>query len=498
VPRGIASAAIVRACIVGLSGALLLTLSAHATESAPARLGRLYVVDPQGSDVRGDGSRHHPWRTLTKACRSVAGGVGHTIRVNPGTYTESRSCTVPCKTSLRGSGRKATTIKGSADPLVRVANCRHRGNRQTISGLHLDGQQKTAGTRGMVAENVYGLTIRDVLSENFKGSSSSGGALHLKTVRNCEVEDSTFRNGSMIFSNWASGAFGIEDAVDCVFHDLRLFDDQAMAFKGWGGPLTNVAFYNIRAISGSPRLVTPEVTWPAISFELHEVDAVNVTIRNSYFNATLSLVDKGASSTLASGFRYRIHHNHFDIASRAETGEVQYALELDQNSSEVDHNYFDGGVHPIANFTAEPKRGNSVHHNVFDNQENWVALMRYRSGLFDFNFYKNTVVMRQRWFDALFKVDELTSSSSPGIRDNIFWSAHPLGDRLGLGLDASSIVRNSFHNLEARGKNPSVDDPRLRLTGGFPQAYVPAQRGPAVTLGAFAQGAWSVGPVRAR
>ena len=257
----------------------------------------------------------------------------------------------------------------------------------------------------------------------------------------------------MIFSNWASGALGIEDAIDCVFHDLHVFDDQAVALKGWGGPLTNVAFYNIRAIAGSPRIVTPQVTWPAISFEMHEIDAVNVTIRNSYFNATLSLVDKEAGSTLASGFRYRIHHNHFDIPSRAETGVLQYALELDQNSSEVDHNYFDGGVNPIANFTPEPKRGNSVHHNVFDNQENWVALMRYRSGLFDFSFYKNTVVMRQRWFDSLFKVDELTSSSSPVIRDNIFWSAHPLGDRLGLGLDASSIDRNNFHNLGARGKS---------------------------------------------
>ena len=477
---------------------MLLTLSARASESAPARQGGLYVVDPRGSDVLGDGSRLHPWRTLAKACRSVRGGAGSTIRVNPGRYTESRSCSLPCRTNLLGSGRKATTIKGSADPLVRVANCRRKGNRQTIARLRLDGQRRTAGTRGMVVQNVSGLTIRDVLSENFKGSASFGGALHLKGVRNCDVGDSTFRNGSMIFDDWASGAFGIEDAADCVFHDLRVFDDQAVALKGWGGPLTNVAFSNIRAIAGSPRIVTPQVTWPAISFEMHEMDAVNVTIRNSYFNATLSLVDKGAGSTLASGFRYRIHHNHFDIPSRAETGALQYALELDQNSSEVDHNYFDGGVNPIANFTTEPKRGNSVHHNVFDNQEDWVALMRYRSGLFDFSFYKNTVVMRQRSFDSLFKVDELTSASSPVIRDNIFWSAYPLGDRFGAGLDASSIDRNSFHNVGARGKNALIADPALLLAGGFPQAYVPAARSPAAALGAFAQGLWSVGPAGSR
>jgi hypothetical protein len=488
----------VRAFVVGLSGVVLLVLTAQASESAPTRHGALYVVGPHGSDARGDGSRLHPWRTLAKACRSVRGGVGNTIRLSPGTYEESGICSLPCKTNLRGAGRSATTIRGSADPLVRVANCQLPGNAQTISGLRLDGQRRTAGTRGMVVENVSGLTIRDVLSENFKGSASYGGALHLKSVRNCDVGDSTFRNGSMIFDNWASGAFGIEGAVDCVFHDLRVFDDQAVALKGWGGPLTNVTFYNIRAIAGSPRLITPQVTWPAISFEMYDVDAMNVTIRNSYFNATLSLVDKEPSSTLASGFRYRIHHNHFDIPSRAETGALQYALELDENSSTVDHNYFDGGVNPIANFTTEPKRGNAVHHNVFDNQEDWVALMRYRSGLFDFRFYNNTVVMRQRSFDYLFKVDELTSSSSPVIRENIFWSAYPIGDRFGAGLDASSIDQNSFYNVGQRGTNALVADPALLLTGGFPRAYVPAARSPAAALGAFAQGLWSVGPAGSR
>jgi hypothetical protein len=472
---------------------LLITLSADASNS-PTPQSRVYRVDWRGSDVHGDGSRLNPWRTLAKACTSVPGGLGDTIRINPGTYAESHSCTLPCKTNLRGSGRTATTLKGSADPLVRLTNCMGRGNTQTISGLRLDGQHKTAGTLGMQVRNVRGLTIRDMLSEGFKGTAYGGGALDLWQVRNVDVGHSTFRNSAGIFTNYATGTLGIGNATDSVFHDLIVYDDRALGVKGDGGTLTNVEFYNLRCTVGSPTVLW----WPAISFEMNEMDAVNVTIRNSYFNATLSLTDAGVSSRLASGRRYNIHHNHFDIPSQAETGELQYALELDQNSSEVHHNFFDGGVNPISNFESHVKLGNSVHHNVFDNQENGVALMRYRSGLFDFEFYDNTVVLRQNWWTALFKVDELTSSSSPVIRDNIFWSAYPIGDKLGLGLDASSIERNGFYNVQAHGKNPLIDDPELPLTGGFPRAYVPAVGSPAAALGAFAHGTWSAGPVRAR
>ena len=487
--------------VTGLLGVVLVTLSADASDSAPPPQSRVYVVDRRGSDVDGDGSRLNPWRTLARACESVPGGQGHTIRINSGTFTESHSCTLPCKTNLRGSGRRATRLKGSADPLVRVRDCMRRGNEQTISGVRLDGQDKTAGTLGMKVQNVRGLTIRDIWSEGFKGTAN-GGALDLNKVWNVDVGDSTFRNSAAFFSNFASGTLGIRNATDSVFHDLVVYDSQALAVKGgWiGDTLTNVEFYNLNVTVGSPTLdITPILSYPAIAFEMNEMDVTNVTIRNSYFNATLSLTDEGVSSPLTSGWRYNIHHNHFDIAPSLQTGgNLQYGLELDQHSTQVHHNYFNGGVHPIANFTADPKRGNSVHHNIFDNQENWVAVMRFSSGLFDFEFYKNTVVLRQGWFNSLFKVDELTSSSSPFIHHNIFWSASPIGDKLGLGLDASSIERNNFYNVDPRGKNPLIDDPQLPLTGGFPKAYVPAAGSAAAALGALAHGSWSVGPTRAR
>ena len=100
---------------------------------------------------------------------------------------------------------------------------------------------------------------------------------------------------------------------------------------GYGDTLTNVEFYNLRCTVGCTAVI---LSWPAISFEMNEMDVTNVTIRNSYFNATVSLTDQAASSPLASGFRYNIHNNYFDIPPSSQTGgNLQYALELEQNST---------------------------------------------------------------------------------------------------------------------------------------------------------------------
>jgi hypothetical protein len=222
------------------------------------------------------------------------------------------------------------------------------------------------------------------------------------------------------------------------------------------------------------------------------MDVVNVTIRNSYFNATLSLTDAGSGSPLASGWRYNVHNNYFDIPSVSQTGVVGYALELDQNSSEVHHNYFDGGANPVSYFGPDAKSGNKVHHNVFANQEpDYYAVMRFDSGLNNFEFYKNTFLESLGTPPTLFRVPV---ASSPAIHDNIFSSTMPIGDRFGTNIDATNINHNLFYNISSRGTNSVVPGSQpLALSGGFPNAYLPASGAPA-SLGAFADGLWSVGP----
>ena len=472
-------------------------LSAATAQCSPT--GTAFYVDPAGSDA-GDGSATRPWRTLAKACASVPSNAGATIVMRAGTYVESATCNLPPKTNLQGAGGRngATTIRGSADPLVSLVNASASGNVQTVSAIRLDGQNRTAGTLGMRVQNVRGLTISDMLSEGFRGTAA-GGALDLNQVWNCEVKNSTFRNGAGIFSNFASGTLGIRNATDCVVHDIIAYDDKALAIKGgWvNDTLTNVEFYNVHATTGSPVIVTPTVSWPAISFEMNEMDVTNVTIRNSYFNATLSLTNQQLGVVLPSGqWHYKIYNNFFDIAPSAQTGgNLQYALELDQHSSEVHHNYFRGGVGPISNFETDAKRGNSIHHNVFDNQENWAGIMRFRGGLFDTEFYKNTFVARTNSFSAIFSLNEMVQNSNPRINGNIFMSTQPLGDVFGSSLSSAAIDQNVFYQLPPKGTNARTVNPQLPLSGGFPAAYVPVSGSPAAAYGAFADGLWSgVGP----
>jgi chitodextrinase len=482
---------------------------AAGNSSAPAQLntttaaclvsGNSFYVDPTGSDS-GAGSPTNPWKTLAKACSSVPPNAGVTIVMRAGNYVESSICNLPPGTNIQGAGGRngVTTIKGSADPLISLVNASGAANVQTVSGIKLDGQNRTAGTRGMKVENVRGLTIRDMLGEGFKGADA-GGALDLNQVWNADVGDSIFRNSAGIFPTFAAGSLGIRNATDSVFHDLIASDDKALGIKGgWlGATLTNVEFYNLRVTCGSPTVSTGGgTTWPAISFEMNNMSVTNVTIRNSYFNATLSLTAPDSVGQLPSGqWRYKIYNNHFDIPSQSETGELQYALELHNHSSDVHHNYFDGGVNPISEFGSMPHRGNRVHHNVFANGENYAGLMRVKPGLFDFEFYKNTFVWNQGWINMLFLANELTQSSNPNIHDNIFMSTSALGDVLGPGLGSATVNRNVFYNLAPRGTNVLTSDPQLPLSGGFPNAYIPSSGSPAGSYGAFADGSWSgVGP----
>ena len=455
----------------------------------------LFYVDPNGSDSA-NGSQSSPWKTIAKACASTPFGAGNTIIVNSGSYTESVTCNLPCKTNLRGAGGRTaqTSVKGTADPLISLQNCADAANVQTVSGIRLDGQNRTAGTRGMSVVNVRGLTITDIQSESFKGTASGGGALNLDRVWNADVGNSVFRNSGAIFADYATGTLGIGNATDSVFHDLTIYDATALGVKGAsaGALLQNVEFYNLDCTTGSATVLS----WPALAFEMWQVTAVNVTIRDSRFNATVSLTDYNNGSPLASGWRYKVHNNRWTILPAAEVGGYQYALELDQHSSEVHHNYFNGGVNPISNFTADVKQGNSIHHNVFDNQENWVALMRVKAGVQGYQFYKNTVVMRQDWWTALFKFDENGNTNSTiNMYDNIFTSLYSVGDVLGPNLGSATVNNNVFYQLTRRGTNAVVPASQpLALSGGFPSAYIPAAASATASFGAFADGIWSVGP----
>jgi Protein of unknown function (DUF1565) len=502
---------------VALACALIAVVSSSAGSPAreasdserklPARASTFHV-STTGSDATGTGTRRRPWRTIAKACASVPRALGHTILVHAGTYDESATCSLPCRTSLKGRGGPSRTIvRGSADPLVVVRNCLGRSNEQEISGLRLDGQQRQAGVFGLRAIRTRGLTIRRLVIDGFRGpANAGGGAIDVYGAWDLDLGHSVLRNSGNANADACSGTLGVGEIHDSRIHDLAISEDRGYGVKTstLGVPrqsrMSNVKFWNLSVH------VAPDACarWNSLAFELYRVEAVNVVIRNSRLNRVLSLISDGPR--LRRAHRYRIHHNLFDISSGS-----NYAIELGTHSAVVDHNYFSGGAYAVAAFSPTPKVGNTVHHNVFDNQTGPTAALHLPGGLRDARFYSNTVVLRQQsWRDGVF------SFGSPGaqleVKNNLFVSTHVIGDKLGPGIATNAIERNGFSNITPRGRSPVTADPLLPLSGGFPRAYVPPATSPAIDagveirgvtdghrggapdLGAFDRGAWTIGP----
>jgi hypothetical protein len=368
----------------------------------------------------------------------------------------------------------------------------NRGNAQSISGVHFEGQRRTAGVYGLRAFRVRGLTISNITAEGFRGPQDlGGGAVDIRGAWNLDLRDSILRNSGNANSRACTGTLGLGDIHDSKIHNLVISDDRAYAVKASPGDgrdrtrISNVDFFNLDV-----HVATSDCArWNTLAFELFQTDATNVVIRDSRFNSVVSLTSE--AGPLSRGFRYRVHNNVFTVQAGN-----SYSIELDADSSVVDHNYFDGGIYPIANFTTERAVGIRIHHNVFDNQTGPTAAVHMTGGVAGARFYNNTIVLRQPfWRDGIFSLGGQVGykGGTSEIRNNVFYSTYPIGDKLGLGLDTSIIDTNDFHNVVARGTSV-LDDLELPLAGGFPQAYVPTGGGSIAPLGAFAQGTFSAGP----
>lgn len=128
----------------------------------PARAqGQVYVVDPSGSDLTGDGSAAHPWASIRFAATQVS--AGDTVLINPGTYeggvivetggTPSEPVTFRANGSgvvIEGSGgeRDAFFITYADYVVVEGLTIRHA----TRAGMRIDNSQHVS-VRGCVFAN---------------------------------------------------------------------------------------------------------------------------------------------------------------------------------------------------------------------------------------------------------------------------------------------------------------------------------------------------------
>ena len=342
-----------------------LSASTAACSPPPPAGGTVYHVATTGSDATGDGSAAKPWKTIAKACATVAAGAGSTIQVGAGTYVESATCLASVRHEPRGRGwtRRADDRAGLGRPPRRRPNCTAAGNTQTVSGLKLDGQHRSAGTRGMTVSSVRGLTVTDLDAENFKGAragQNGGGALNVVNAWNLDLGNSTLRNGGDVQSSQCTGTLGLGDFYDSRIHDLTISEDVGYGVKGSVAPseVDNTTFDNLDVSVGT----TSCSVWNTLAFELFETNAVGTTIENSSFNATVSLTDVGSGPGPLVRLSLRRPQQPLDdqhrqrVRARARPEQRPHPQQL-----------LAGGLYPVANFTSQVKSGNVIDHNVFDN-----------------------------------------------------------------------------------------------------------------------------------
>lgn len=459
----------------------------------PPPSGTQFYVALTGNDSTGVGSAASPWRTVQKAASVVTNG---TINVAAGTYVETSTINLKDGVSLVGAGQVSTVIQAATafSPLVLLSNTTQA---QTISDMTFDGRTRSTSDYGIQGFTTRYLTVTRITAKGFKATQNcSGGGLHLFNVTDAVISYCTFTDcGTAQPTAYVSGNFAIGNALRVEVHHCTstvTATGQGYCFKSaalnyadtYNVTMTDVQFHDNTFVM----VPDSQAAWNSIAMEAFNTTALRVDFYHNTINGPLSLTGLGQNpATGTADRRWHIHHNYWNITS----GNF-YAIELMTSSSEVDHNYFTGGYYPIYNSmgTTWLQSDMNIHHNVFDNQINPVAVMNLdRPQASNYTFTKNTIICRHSFSSGLFALQGTNQVVT--ITDNIFYSTAAIGDNLGAGLGSSPITGNVFYNITVNNygdTNSIFTNPNLPLSGGFPAAYIPAAN---TGYGAMQDGSWS-------
>ncbi len=459
---------------VGLAAVLWLTMLSNAKAAT-------FYVSPDGDDG-GPGSHSRPFRSLSAACGKVPSGT-NTIRLSAGLFHEAKTCLIPPGVSVVGGGADRTTLSWSATEdleanprriapdkfLIQMRN----SSGASLSGFRLSGGLGSGGRAhgGILARRVSRVQIHDITARSFNLCGIYLSEATASSVHHCTVEDCGHPSRQS-----CSGGIQVGDLTDSSVHDCIVREHRgAYGIKGWrfawgdhdpSGPgdlrlrLVRAAFYrnDIR--------VRQQGGWgngqPNMALELWDSRPERCEIYENRFNECVSLAGGfSAPKTI------RVHHNRFVL----EPG-YSYAIEVEQNNMEVDHNYFANGYYPLASFT-DRKSGLKIHHNIFDGIEK-IQLLYFAGGVSDFQFVNNTVYVHEN-FPML-----VMGGASEGvlIANNLFYKtgppqAPPLivlqkdgnGQQATLQSGTLSVTHNAFRNWAPEGSGAVTGDPHLALSG---------------------------------
>lgn len=471
-----------------------------------------YYVSLSGNDNNNGTSAGQAWRTIAKALAAVNANQGHVIRLGAGTFTEPNILAVPSGVSLIGAGAGQTKILVNSYYTLTDYNqwrqatyhperfvIQLNGANQTLKGFSLDGQVRR-NVGGIYAQNAVNVVFDDLNIQNFR---VSGLFLAEKSV-NSEIKNSYFKNNA--YADRVTGDTGnilFDFNKNLSIHD-NYIEEQGAISSGFGG-------YGIKRAQGTPAgeaytwgyekenfhegtkifnntIVVPEYgAWdngkaPGIAIEIAGGMLKNVEIYNNKVNNHVSIV-ANFNEGLYRGLAVRIHHNFFNLGH----GRYAYAIEANAPGMEIDHNIFEGGLNPIAQWDDRRDKNNffdhSIHHNVWYDQWDDQALLHYNrlpSGGKGLQFYNNTVIANNRPSNIFY----VGGDEAGEIKNNLFVSTNGAReDIFGLQLNGTT-ANNGFYNFPVRGTNAVTANPRLTLSGNHPTPFYELQAGsPAINAG---------------
>ena len=414
---------------------------------------KTFYVAKNGSDKKGDGTVTHPWFSLPFAIRNNALHPGDLIQLSAGVFILSEPVILPKGISLHGVDEH-TIITGSFYFQIADTDYHHHSEKfliqvpvaadQTISNLVLDGQSRQLHGGLFIGKSERTL-VTHLLVRDFNWSG-----IWLFESSQCEVSYIKLFNNAYQHKNNSTGNLQIFKVADLKLHHLFIKETRwaygiktytiDWTTKDWWnaavGTITNLEisdnYIDVPELGG---WVVPEtdIHAPDIAIELQGVDLLSVNIHHNWLNNHISAVLKRWGST---GQTLHIHHNIFDIHRWG------YAIELNQDYVEVDHNLFFGGQHPFAQWQGDrTNRGMHIHHNYItglNTDAGYNGIMHWIGGIDSLFFNNNTIVFETSPKNPLFYSDRKNAFSNTALRNNIF-------------INLTDTTRASVFYIESKG-----------------------------------------------
>lgn len=352
-------------------------------------LSATYHVSSTGSDTN-DGSSATPWKTIKYASNQVVGGLGHTIQVAAGTYTETGGFNLREGTNLIGAGIDQTILTGVGGVgegklvLINLRSELNNTTSQRLTGFTIDGIDRTARSGIQIQKRHYveidHIKIKNVynpgieLKSNYNASTNSsapaddqyirGHKIHHNILEHCGRTNFNVTTTGKKWTDW-DGAIQIVQDEDCEIYNNTIINtniEDGAGIKGFnsGGWHRGLKVYN-NVISNARKHVEVEgdsTQWgstASIEFSKCQDDC-------EVYNNTFGQWTSFPGGSKGNGTYGLIYHHNTVVLPEGGHGPEGIEVSSDQH---IYNNYFEGFKLGITTTKPSGTVNVIVHDNVF-------------------------------------------------------------------------------------------------------------------------------------